>query len=184
MKLVSINVGGPRMVLWRGENVRTSIFKSPVAGRVRVGATNIEGDQQSDRAVHGGTEKAVYAYSSEHYDWWRRELPDAEFPWGVCGENLTTEGLLEGKVHIGDRIRAGTAEFVVTQPRTPCFKLAIRFGRPDIVKRFHLSGRSGFYLSVAKEGDVAAGDSIQVLAQDAARATVAEVFERYPLETD
>ncbi len=184
MKVVSVNVGGPRIVLWRGENVRTSIFKSPVTGRVRVGATNIEGDQQSDRAVHGGNDKAVYAYPSEHYDWWRQELPDAEFPWGVFGENLTVEGLLEGKVHIGDRIRAGSAEFVVTQPRTPCFKLAIRFGRPDIVKRFHLSGRSGFYLSVAKEGDVAAGDPVQVLAQDAGRVTVAEVFGRYPLEID
>lgn len=184
MKVRSVNVGGPRTVLWRGENVRTSIFKSPVAGRVRVGQTNLEGDQQSDRAVHGGTEKAVYAYPAEHYDWWRKELPDAEFPWGVFGENLTIEGLLEGKVHIGDRIRAGTAEFVVTQPRTPCFKLAIRFGRPDIVKRFHLSGRSGFYLSVAKEGDVAAGDSIQVLSKDPGGVTVAEVFGRYPLEID
>ena len=184
MKVRSVNVGGPREIEWRGEMVRTSIFKSPVAGRVRVGRTNIEGDQQSDKAAHGGTQKAVYAYPAEHYDWWRKELPDAEFPWGVFGENLTTQGLLEGKVHIGDRIRAGTAEFVVTEPRTPCFKLAIRFGRPDIVKRFHRSGRSGFYLSVAKEGDVAAGDPIHVLAQHAGHVTVAEVFGRYPLEID
>lgn len=176
-KVISVNAGAPREIEWRGELVRTSIFKSPVAGRVRVNRLNIQGDQQSDLTVHGGAGKAVYAYPSEHYSYWRKELPGMDFPWGAFGENLTTEGLLEGSLHIGDRIRAGTVEFVVTQPRMPCFKLAIRFGRADMVKRFYRSGRTGFYLAVAKEGDVAAGDAIRVLTEDKNQVTVAEVFE-------
>ena len=177
MKVMSVNVGVPREIEWRGEVVRTSIFKAPVAGRVRVGRLNIQGDQQSDLTVHGGTGKAVYAYPSEHYAYWRKALPGIDLPWGAFGENLTTEGLLEGKLHIGDRIRAGSAEFVVTQPRMPCFKLALRFGRPDMVKRFHRSGRTGFYLAVAQEGEVAAGDPVDVLTEDENRVTVTDVFE-------
>jgi len=177
MKVMSVNVGVPREIEWRGEVVRTSIFKAPVAGRVRVGRLNIQGDQQSDLTVHGGTGKAVYAYPSEHYAYWRKALPGIDLPWGAFGENLTTEGLLEGKLHIGDRIRAGSAEFVVTQPRMPCFKLALRFGRPDMVKRFHRSGRTGFYLAVAQEGEVAAGDPVGVLTEDENRVTVTDVFE-------
>ena len=177
MKVMSVNVGAPREMEWRGEVVRTSIFKAPVAGRVRVGRLNIQGDQQSDLTVHGGTGKAVYAYPSEHYAYWRKALPGIDLPWGAFGENLTTEGLLEGKLHIGDRIRAGSAEFIVTQPRMPCFKLALRFGRPDMVKRFHRSGRTGFYLAVAQEGEVAAGDPVDVLTEDENRVTVTDVFE-------
>src|SRR5207244_8202025 len=109
-------------------------------------------------SVHGGAEKAVYAYPAEHYDFWRRELPDVELPWGAFGENFTTEGLLEDEVWIGDRYRVGTTELVVTQPRMPCYKLAVRFGRHDIVKRFLKSRRSGFYLAVEREGDIGAGD--------------------------
>jgi MOSC domain-containing protein YiiM len=127
MKLLAVNVGGPREVEWRGQRVRTSIFKTPVSGRVRVGRLNIEGDRQSDLSVHGGPEKAVYGYPAEHYAFWRRELLDAELGWGAFGENLTTEGLLEDEVCIGDRYRIGTVELVVTQPRTPCYKLGIRF---------------------------------------------------------
>src|SRR5205807_2612484 len=155
MKLLSINVGLPQEIDWRGETVRTSIFKAPVAGRVRVTTLNVEGDRQSDLSVHGGSDKAVYAYPSEHYAFWRTELPGTELPWGMFGENFTTEGLLERKVYIGDRLRAGSAEFIVTQPRMPCFKLGIRFGRPDMVKRFQRSGRTGFYLAVLQEGTVA-----------------------------
>jgi MOSC domain-containing protein YiiM len=127
---------------------------------VRVGALNLAGDQQSDLSVHGGADKAVYVYPSEHYSYWRVELPDTELPWGIFGENFTTEGLFESKVHVGDRLQIGSAEFVVTQPRMPCFKLGIRFGRADMVKRFLKSGRTGFYLSVRREGQVTAGDSI------------------------
>jgi MOSC domain-containing protein YiiM len=179
MRLLSINVGLPRDVDWRGKTVRTSIFKSPVLGRVRVTRLNVEGDQQSDLSVHGGTEKAVYAYPSEHYAFWREELPGLDLPWGAFGENFTTEGLLEGSVRIGDRLRVGSAEFVVTQPRMPCFKLGIRFGRPGMVKRFQRSGKSGFYLAVLQEGEVAAGDSFELIARDEPGVTVTEVVDLY-----
>lgn len=182
MKIVSVNVGAPREVEWRGKVVRTSIFKAPVAGRVRVARLNVEGDRQSDLSVHGGADKAVYAYPSEHYAFWRGEMPGTELSWGAFGENLSTAGLLEDGVHIGDRFRAGAAEFVVTQPRMPCFKLGIRFGRPEIVKRFLQSRRTGFYLAVLREGDIAAGDPLELVAQDGARVTVGQVAELYVTE--
>jgi MOSC domain-containing protein YiiM len=175
MKLVSVSVGRPREAEWDGENVLTSIFKAPVAGRVRVGRLNIEGDEQSDLEVHGGEDKAVYAYPGEHYAYWREQLPGVPLPWGVFGENLTMDGLLEGGVHIGDRLRMGSAEFVVTEPRMPCYKLALRFGRPDMVKRFLKSGRTGFYLAVMKEGEIGAGDTIELVPRDAPRMSVAAV---------
>ena len=179
MKLLSINVGLPREVEWRGKVVRTSIFKAPVSGRVRVTRLNVQGDRQSDLSVHGGADKAVYAYPSEHYAFWRNELPDMDLPWGAFGENLTTEGLSEDKVHVGDRFRAGSTEFTVTQPRLPCFKLAIRFNRPDLVKRFLRSGRTGFYLAVIQEGDIGAGDSLDLVAEDNGHVTVADVVGLY-----
>jgi MOSC domain-containing protein YiiM len=173
--VISVNVGLPREIDWQGKRVLTSIWKEPVAGRVRVGQFNLEGDQQSDLSVHGGARKSVYAYPSEHYAAWRRELPGVELPWGVFGENLTIEGLLETEVRIGDRLKIGSAEFVVTQPRRPCFKLGIRFGEPGMVERFLRSGRSGFYFSVLKEGHVAVGDAIAVLSTDDTQPTVSEV---------
>jgi MOSC domain-containing protein YiiM len=179
VKLLSINVGIPRDVKWRGKVVRTSIFKAPVSGRVRVMRLNVEGDQQSDLSVHGGVEKAVYAYPSEHYAFWRNQIASTDFPWGAFGENLTTEGLLEDRIHIGDRFRAGSAEFIVTQPRMPCFKLGIRFNRPDMVKRFLRSGRVGFYLAVAQEGDIGAGDSLDLVSEDNSHITVADVVGLY-----
>ena len=179
MKIVSVNVGLPRDVDWRGKKVRTSIFKAPVSGRVRVTKLNLEGDKQSDLSVHGGADKAVYAYPSEHYAYWRKELPGMDLPWGAFGENLTTEGLLEETVHVGDRLRAGSVEFVVTQPRMPCFKLGIRFNRPDMVKRFLRSGRTGFYLAVLREGDIAAGDALDLVAEDENQITVADVVALY-----
>jgi MOSC domain-containing protein YiiM len=179
MKFVSVNVGLPREVQWRGRPVRTSIFKAPVSGRVRVGQLNLEGDQQSDLSVHGGLEKAVYVYPAEHYAFWRAELPGIDLPWGAFGENFTTEGLLEDAVHIGDRLRAGSAEFVVTQPRLPCFKLGIRFGRADMVKRFQQGGRTGFYLAVLREGEVTAGDSPEFIARDEQGVTVADITGLY-----
>jgi MOSC domain-containing protein YiiM len=175
MKLLSINVGLPQEIDWRGEPVRTSIFKAPVAGPVHVSTLNVEGDRQSDLSVHGGRDKAVYAYPSEHYAFWRTALPASDLVWGAFGENFTTEGLLEGHVYIGDRLRAGSAEFVVTQPRMPCFKLGIRFGRPDMVKRFQRSGRTGFYLAVLQEGDAASGDLVELVARDPHGITVADI---------
>ena len=179
MKLLSVNVGLPREALWNGKVVRTSIFKAPVKGRIRVAKLNLKGDEQSDLSVHGGADKAVYIYPSEHYPFWRKELPDMDLPWAMFGENFTTEGMLEEAVYIGDRLRVGSAEFVVTQPRMPCYKLAIRFGRPDMVKRFLHSGRTGFYLAVLREGEVTAGDSIELLAQDEHGVTVADIVSLY-----
>jgi MOSC domain-containing protein YiiM len=180
MKLLSVNVGLPREVEWDGRIIRTSIFKAAVPGRVQVRKLNVYGDEQSDLTVHGGVDKAVYVYPSEHYAFWRRELTHADLSWGAFGENFTTKGTLDDKaVCIGDRFRVGGAEFVVTQPRMPCFKLGIRFGRADMVKRFMQSRRNGFYLSVAKEGDVAAGDPIELLARDENGVTVADIVELY-----
>ncbi len=182
MKLLSINVGLPREVEWRGKVVPTSIFKAPVSGRVRATRLNLQGDRQSDLSVHGGADKAVYAYPSEHYAFWRKELPGTDLPWGAFGENLSVEGLLEDKVHIGDRFRAGSAEFIVTQPRMPCFMLGIRFDRPAMAKRFLRSGRTGFYLAVVQEGDLGAGDALELVAQDNGRITVADVVGLYAAE--
>jgi MOSC domain-containing protein YiiM len=178
MQVISINVGLPREVEWRGEIVRTSIFKMPVTGRVRVDGLNIEGDRQSDLTVHGGVDKAVYVYPSEHYEFWRKELPDFNLPWGAFGENLTTSGLTEDDVRIGDRFAIGSAEFVVTQPRMPCFKLTIRFSRADMIKRFYRSSRSGFYFAVAKDGEIGTGDEIALLSRDAGALTIAEAASR------
>jgi MOSC domain-containing protein YiiM len=179
LKLLSVNVGMPREVDWQGRLVRTSIFKSPVLGPVRVATLNLEGDEQSDLTVHGGVHKAVYVYPSEHYLFWREEIFGLDLAWGAFGENFTTEGLLEKAVHIGDRLRVGSAEFIITQPRMPCFKLGIRFGRPEIVKRFLHSGRTGFYLAVLEEGRVAAGDSMESLTRDEHGVTVADIVNLY-----
>jgi len=184
MKIVTISVGRPREVQWQGRRVLTSIYKTPVSGRVYVARENIDGDQQSDLSVHGGPDKAVYAYPAEHYAFWRAELPAADLPWGAFGENFTTEGLLEDQVWIGDRYRIGTAEFVVTHPRMPCYKLALRFGRSDMVKRFLQSGRSGFYLAVDREGEVGPGDTIERLARHESHLSVADVVSLYATEAD
>jgi MOSC domain-containing protein YiiM len=174
MKVLSLNVGGPREVPWDGGTVLTSIFKEPVGGRRRVGKRNVEGDEQSDLTVHGGADKAVYAYPSEHYPAWREELPGTDLPWAAFGENLTTEGLLED-VGIGDRFRVGSAELVVTQPRLPCFKLGIRLGRPDALRKMLASGRTGLYFKVAVEGEVGAGDGIELIDRSGDGLTVADV---------
>lgn len=179
MRVISVNVGRPREVQFRGTAVTTSIDKTPVPGRVRVTRLNIEGDQQSDLTVHGGVDKAVYAYPSEHYAYWREQLPGAALPWGAFGENLTTEGLLESTTHIGDRLRIGSSEFVVTQPRLPCFKLDIRFDRSDMVKRFLASGRTGFYLRVIQDGELAAGDVVAVVARQDDAPAVEDVVNRH-----
>jgi MOSC domain-containing protein YiiM len=179
MKIISINVGRPRLVLRAGETVSTGIFKDPIAGRVMLRKLNLDGDRQADLTVHGGPEKAVYAYPGEHYPFWKRELPDMDLPWGVFGENFTTEGLLETETNVGDRFRIGSAEVMVTQPRMPCYKLGIRFGRADIIKRFLVSERSGFYFSVLQEGEVGAGDEFELLEKNASGVRVADVTRLY-----
>ncbi|MFO0961146.1 MAG: MOSC domain-containing protein [Isosphaeraceae bacterium] len=178
MKVLSLSVGLPREVEGDGQVVLTSIFKEPVGRRLRVTPLNFEGDEQSDLTVHGGVDKAVYAYPSEHYDAWRRELPGVDFPTAAFGENLTTEGLSE-EVRIGDRFRIGTAEFVVTQPRLPCYKLGIRFGRMDMLRRMLRNGRTGFYLAVTAVGEVGPGDPIEPIGRADDAVTVAEVVRLF-----
>lgn len=179
MKIVSVNVGLPRPVSWRGRRIMTGIYKDPVEGRVQVRRTNLDGDRQADLSVHGGPDKAVYVYPSEHYPFWRRELELEDLPWGSFGENLTTEGWWEDEVHVGDRFRIGTAEFTITQPRMPCFKLAMKFERDDIVESFLESGRPGFYLAVAQEGELGAGDAMERIQEDENGVTVVDVVRLY-----
>lgn len=179
MKLVSVNVGLPRDVLWHGRTVTTGIYKQSVEGRVPLRKLNLDGDRQADLTVHGGQDKAVYCYPIEHYEYWNKELPDRELPAGIFGENFTTEGLLETSVYIGDRIAVGSAEVVVTQPRLPCYKLGVRFQADDMVKRFLASGRTGFYLAVTREGEVAAGDRIETIARDPTAVPVPEITRLY-----
>jgi MOSC domain-containing protein YiiM len=179
MKLMSVNTGLPREVSWRGRIVTTGIYKSPVEGRVTLRKLNLAGDQQADLTVHGGENKAVYCYPIEHYDYWKRELPGREWPMGVFGENFTIAGLLEDSVHIGDRLSVGSAKVVVTQPRLPCYKLGIRFGFDDMVKRFLASGRTGFYLRVTREEEVGAGDEIVVIDPDPHGVPVSEITRLY-----
>src|SRR5215469_13114245 len=135
MKIVSVNAGMPREILWKGMTVQTAIFKEPVQGPVMIDKLNLAGDRQADLTVHGGEEKAVYAYPVEHYAYWRQELPDVSFSWGMFGENLTTEGVREDSLCIGDRLKIGSAVLMVTQPRIPCYKLALRFDFDDMIKR-------------------------------------------------
>jgi len=179
MKLVSVNVGLPREVEWRGRTVTTGIFKSPVEGRARVRTLNLDGDRQADLSVHGGPTKAVYVYPGEHYAYWRQELPGVDLPPGSFGENLTTEGLRETEVRIGDRFRVGSAVVSVTEPRMPCSKLGVKFGRDDMVRRFLASERSGFYFAVVEEGDVAAGDAIEPLERATHEVTVSEIIRLF-----
>jgi MOSC domain-containing protein YiiM len=178
MKIVSLNVGIPREVLWHGKPVTTGIFKDPVTGRVGLRKLNLDGDRQADLTVHGGEYKAVYCYPVEHYEYWKKEL-GRELPMGMFGENFTTEGLLEKDTHLGDRFRAGSADVVVTQPRLPCYKLGVRFGADDMVKRFLASGRTGFYLAVTREGEVGAGDEIVAISRDANVVPVTEITRLY-----
>ena len=184
MKIISLNVGLPRLVLRNEEPVSTGIFKEPVEGRVRLKTLNLDGDRQADLSVHGGPQKAVYLYPSEHYEFWKQELPDMNLPWGMFGENLTTTGLFETEVHIGDKFRIGTAELMVTQPRMPCYKLGIRFGRADIIRRFLASERTGFYFSVLKEGEIGTGDEVELLERNASGVRVVDVTRLYSSERE
>lgn len=179
MKLISVNTGLPGEVEWHGRRVTTGIYKEPVEGRVAVRKLNLDGDRQADLSVHGGANKAVYCYPIEHYSYWKRELPGRDLPVAIFGENFTTEGLLDAAVHLGDRFAIGSAEFIVTQPRLPCYKLGIRFQADDMVKRFLASARTGFYLAVTREGEVGAGDEIQVLGSDSNAVPVSEITRLY-----
>lgn len=179
MKLISVNVALPRLASYGMETVKTGIFKQPISGPVQLRTLNLDGDRQADLAVHGGPFKAVYGYPSEHYEFWRQELPGTQMPWGMFGENFTTEGLSERQLHIGDRLQIGSAVIVVRQPRIPCYKLAIKFRREDILARFLRSGRSGFYFSVEQEGTVQPGDSFEFLSRAPEAITIAEMNQLF-----
>ena len=174
MKLISLNVARPRLTVYNGATINTGIFKQPVSGPVQLRTLNLDGDRQADLSVHGGPYKAVYAYPSEHYDYWRQQLP-GDLPWGTFGENFTTTGLSEDELHVGDRLQLGSAVLMVRQPRMPCYKLAAKFQRDDMIERFLHSGRSGFYFSVEQEGEVAVGDSFKFLSRDSSAITIAEM---------
>lgn len=179
MRVLSTNVGLPREIQWRGQRIETGIFKEPVSGRVTVDALNLRGDRQADLTVHGGTTKAVYAYPHEHYAFWKRELDLPELPAGSFGENLTVMGFAERDVRIGERWRVGSCELAVTEPRVPCFKLAARFQRADMIRRFLESRRSGFYLRVLRTGELGAGDEVELLERDESSVSVADVVELF-----
>ena len=184
MKVISLNVGLPRLAEYNGEPVATGIFKEPVPGPVMLRTLNLDGDRQADLSVHGGVSKAVYGYPAEHYEFWKRELPEMELPYGMFGENFTTEGLWEDAVNVGDRFRVGTAELMATEPRLPCYKLGIKFGRVDIIKMFLQSRRTGFYFAVVKEGEVKAGDEIELVSQDENGITISDITRLYAFEKD
>ena len=180
MRLLSVNCGLPREVVWHGTKVTTSIYKEPVAERIALRKLNLDGDRQSDLTVHGGEHKAVYCYPIEHYAYWREELPGRDLPVGVFGENFTIEGGPdEDSVFIGDRFSVGSAEVVVTQPRLPCYKLGIRFGKDEMVKWFLASGRTGFYLAVTREGEVAAGDEMTLIGREPESIPISAITRLY-----
>jgi MOSC domain-containing protein YiiM len=175
MKVISLNVGRPRLIQYQASTISTGIFKDPISGPVMLRALNLDGDRQADLSVHGGPYKAVYGYPAEHYDFWRQELPGMGLPWGMFGENFTTEGLFEDELHVGDRLQVGSAIVMVRQPRIPCYKLAAKFQRGDILERFLRSGRSGFYFSVEQEDTVASGDALSFLSRERESITIAEM---------
>ncbi|MGA2417028.1 MAG: MOSC domain-containing protein [Candidatus Sulfotelmatobacter sp.] len=175
MKVLSLNVARPRLTVYKGTSINTGIFKKPVSGRLMLRSLNLDGDRQADLSVHGGPYKAVYAYPSEHYGYWKKELREKDLPWAAFGENLTTEGLSEDELHVGDRFRIGSAAIMVRQPRMPCYKLAAKFQRDDILETFLHSGRSGFYFSVEQEGEIGAGDSFELISRNHTGITIAEM---------
>ncbi len=184
MKVVSVNVGLPREVPWQDKIVTTAIFKEPVSAPVMMHLLNLDGDRQADLHVHGGVDKAIYGYPSEYYEYWRTELSGVDLPWGVFGENLTTMGLFDETVYIGDKFRIGDAEVRVTQPRMPCYKLGLRFQSAPMVKRFLNGRRTGFYFAVIQSGMVSAGDPIELTGREQEEISVADIVRLYAFEKD
>jgi MOSC domain-containing protein YiiM len=176
--VVSVNVGTPREVPWRGRTVRTAIWKHPVAGRVKVRGVNVDGDDQGDREVHGGVDKALYSYAVEDYGWWGAELGQELAP-GTFGDNLTVRGIDVSGAEVGERWRVGGTLLEVAQPRIPCFKLGIRMGSQRFPRRFAVARRPGAYLRILAEGEVAAGDPVEVVHRPGHGLTVAEVSRIY-----
>jgi len=179
MRLVSVNVSRPQSVAHGQTSVMTGIFKTAVIGPVDVGRLNLAGDGQADLSHHGGESKAVYAYSLDHYAYWREALARDDLPHGQFGENLTVAGLDESRSCIGDQLQIGSALFTISQPRTPCFKLGIRFSDARVPRMFALSLRTGFYLRVVKEGAISAGDSVELVSKGEGNLSVRSLFDAY-----
>jgi MOSC domain-containing protein YiiM len=184
MKVLSVNVGLPRKILFNGQIITTAIFKDPVKSPIILRKLNLDGDKQADLTVHGGLDKAVYSYPSEHYDYWRKQFPNTDLVWGMFGENFTTEGLFEDAVNVGDQFQIGSAKLVATQPRMPCYKLGVRFGRMDVIRRFMASGRPGIYFKVLTEGEVQRDDKIKIIRRDKNNVTVKDIVTLYIARND
>ena len=174
-RLLSVNVGLPRDIEWKGRTVHTAIWKDPVHGRCRAGRLNLEGDGQGDLAGHGGEQRAVFVYQIESYRFWQEQLRRTDFVHGQFGENFTIEGLPDDAVCIGDRYQIGSALFEVTQPRVTCYRVGIRMNEARMPALLTSSGRPGFYFRVLQEGQVGAGDDIVKVGEAAERMTVAEI---------
>jgi MOSC domain-containing protein YiiM len=183
-KILSVNISLPKEIDFEGQKITTGIFKEPVDRGVILRTLNLDGDRQADLTVHGGPDKAVYAYPIEHYEYWNKVFPTIEMPNGMFGENFTTEGLMEGEVRIGDVFRIGLSEVIATQPRMPCYKLGVKFGRMDVLRKFLASGRSGIYFKVSKEGEVRAGDTIEQIGKDTNRITISDIVRLYSSEKE
>src|SRR5918996_1627285 len=178
-KILSVNVSLPKEIDFEGQEVITGIFKEPIEGRIMLRTLNLDGDKQADLTVHGGPDKAVYEYPIEHYEFWRKVYPDIEMPNGMFGENFTTEGLMEAQVNVGDVFRIGSSKVIATQPRMPCYKLGVKFGRMDVLKKFLASGRSGVYFKVLEEGEVGTGDPIIQIKKDTNRVGISDIVKLY-----
>jgi MOSC domain-containing protein YiiM len=183
-KILSVNVSLPKEIDFEGQKVTTGIFKKPVERRLMLKTLNLDGDRQADLTVHGGPDKAVYAYPIEHYEYWRKVFPTIEMPNGMFGENFTIEGLMEKEVSIGDVFQIGSSRVIATQPRMPCYKLGVKFGRMDVLKKFLASGRSGIYFKVSKEGEVGAGDTIEQIGKDPNRISISDIIRLYTSEKE
>jgi MOSC domain-containing protein YiiM len=178
-KVLSVNVSLPKEIDFEGQKVITGIFKEPIKGRIMLRTLNLDGDKQADLTVHGGPDKAAYAYPIEHYEFWRKVYPDMEMPNGMFGENFTIEGLMEAEVNIGDVFRIGSSKVIATQPRMPCYKLGVKFGHMDVLKKFLASGRSGIYFKVLEEGEIGAGDPIVQIKKDSNQVGISDIVRLY-----
>ncbi|WP_046242577.1 MOSC domain-containing protein [Hymenobacter terrenus] len=179
MQILSVNIGLPQQYTWRGKSIETSIFKAPTTDLVAVHPEHLAGYGQADLRVHGGPDKAVYSYPTEHYGYWAPYIPAALLTPGAFGENLTTQGLLESEVRVGDCFRAGTAVLIAVQPRMPCFKLGLRLNDEHLVKRFLEARRSGIYFRVVQTGTLRAGDALTLVQPATHAVTIQQVVEAY-----
>lgn len=177
MRIISTNLGERIKIDYKGKVVETGIFKKQVSKPIVLGLEDVEGDAVVDRKYHGGVDQAVYAYCEEHYHFWRKKFPEADWEYGMFGENLTVSDLEETQVHVGDQYKVGKVIIEVTKPREPCMKLGIRFGTQKVLKDFWNSSKSGVYFKVLQVGAVEEGDEFELIARDVSKPTIAEVYD-------